>query len=173
MDHSYNNLLIGKFYKTLFYSLYRTLHIGFDNNRELLKVACLNLVKQIIQGKFTLSFLKKTVLILGNKCCCKILSLFIILKGHKNLSGIRNIAKTKDLYRSRRTSLFYTASLIIHHGTYFTIACSGCDKISNMKSTLLYKDRSNRSFAFIQLSLDHKTSCCTVRVCLQLRNLCC
>ena len=47
------------------------------------------------------------------------------------------------------------------------------EEISDMESTLLYEDRSNRSFAFIQLSLDHKTSCCAVRVCFQFRNLCC
>ena len=106
------------------------------------------------------------------KVCCKVLCFFIVLKGHENLTCVWHIAKTKDLYRSRRTSLFYTASLIIHHGTYFTAACACCNKISYMKGTLLYQDGGNRAFTLIQLSLDDKTSCCTVRVGLQLGNLC-
>ncbi|CCY32453.1 conserved domain protein [Ruminococcus sp. CAG:60] len=172
MDHSYYNFLIGKLHKTLLNSLYRTLNIGFDNDRKLFQIACLDLVKQIIQGKLAFGFLKKTVLVLGNKCCCKVLCFFIVLKGHENLTCVWHIAKAKDLYRSRRASLFYTASLIIHHGTYFTAACACCNKISYMKGTLLYKDGGNRSFTLIQLSLNDKTSCCTVRVGFQLGNLC-
>ena len=37
-----------------------------------------------------------------------------------------------------------------------------------MQGTFLYQDGSNRTFTLIQLRLDDKTSCITVRVCLQL-----
>ena len=39
-----------------------------------------------------------------------------------------------------------------------------------MQGTFLYQNGSNRSFSFIQLSLDDKTSCFPVRVCFQLEH---
>ena len=96
----------------------------------------------------------------------KVLGFLITVKCKKNFTCIRHITKSQDFYRSRRTCFFNPASLIIHHGTNLTIACSCCNKVSHMKSTFLDKDRGNRTFTFIKLSLDYKTSCGTVRICL-------
>ena len=42
-----------------------------------------------------------------------------------------------------------------------------------MESTFLNKDSSNRTFTFIKLSLNYKTSCFTVRICFEFTNFCC
>mgnify|MGYP006977834272 CR=1 FL=1 len=49
MDHLYNHFFVGKFGQTLFYSFHRSLYICFDNERKFLQIACLNLIKEIIQ----------------------------------------------------------------------------------------------------------------------------
>ena len=171
MDHLNDNFLVGKLGKTLFYSLNRSLYIGLDDDRKLLKIAGLDLVKQVIQRKLAFGLLEKTALVLCNECACKVLGFFIALKGHQDLTCIRNITKSEDLNRSRRTCLFYTTSFIIHHCTYLTVACTCSNKISHMKSTLLNKNSSNRSFTLIKLSLNNKTSCLTVRIGFELGNL--
>ena len=48
VDDLDNNFLVGKFYKTLFYSLYGTLYIGFYDDRKLLDISGLDLGEQIV-----------------------------------------------------------------------------------------------------------------------------
>ena len=172
VDHTYNNFFIGKLGKTLFHCLYRSLYVCLDDKRKLLKIACLDLIKQIIQRKFALCFFKQMFLILCNKGSRKVLGFLVTRECHQNLPCIRNITETKDLNRSGWSCLFYSSSSVIHHCTYFTAACTCCNEISDMKGSLLYKDCRNRSFTFIKLCFDHKTSCCTVRVCFKLQYLC-
>ena len=83
MDHLNDNFLVGKLGKALFNSLNRSLYIGLDDDRKLLKIAGLDLVKQVIQRKLAFGLLEKTALVLCNECACKVLWL---------------------LYRSQRTS---------------------------------------------------------------------
>lgn len=48
MDDFDNNFLVGKLYETLFYSLYRTLYIGFYDDRKLLDISGLDLGEQVV-----------------------------------------------------------------------------------------------------------------------------
>ena len=48
VDDLDNNFLVGKFSETLFYSLYRTLYIGFNDDRQLLDISGLDLGEQIV-----------------------------------------------------------------------------------------------------------------------------
>ena len=48
VDDLDNNFLVGKFYKTLFYSLYGTLYIGFYDDRKLLDISGLDLGEQVV-----------------------------------------------------------------------------------------------------------------------------
>ncbi len=50
---------------------------------------------------------------------------------------------------------------------------SCCNGISHTKGTFLYEHCRNRTFSFIQLCLDHKSSCHTVRICFELHHFCC
>ena len=172
VDHTNDNFFVGQFCQTLFNGFYRTLNVCFNDDRKFFKVTCLNLVKQVIQRKFSFCFFEQMFFIFCNKGSCKALCFFIARECHQDLTCIRNIAETKDLNRCRRTCLFDTSSSVIHHSTDFTAACAGCDEISYMKCTLLYKDRSNRSFTFIKLCLNNKTSCRTVRVCFKFQHFC-
>ena len=48
MDDFDNNFLVGKFYETLFYSLYGTLYIGFYDDRKFLDISGLDLGEQVV-----------------------------------------------------------------------------------------------------------------------------
>ena len=168
MDHTDNNLFVGQLGKTLFHSLHRSLYVSLDNKRKLFEIACLDLIKEIIQRKLAFCFLKKTVLVLRYKGSCKVFGLLVTWEGHQDLSCIWNVSQTQDLNRSGRTCLFYSASLIIHHCTYLAAACSCRNKVAYMKGSLLYQNCGNRTLALVKLSLDHKASCRTVGVCFQL-----
>ena len=172
MDHTNNNLFIRKFDQTLFHGFYRTLYICFDDDRQFFQITCLNLIKEIIKGKFAFCFFKEVFLILGNKCCRKVFRFFVTRECHQDLTCIRHITKTKNLNRCGRSCFFDTSSSVIHHCTYLTATCACCNKVTYMKSTLLYKDRCNRTFTFVKLSLDNKTSGCTVRVRFQFKYFC-
>ena len=54
MDHLDYNLLVGQFYKTLFYCLYGTLYICLYNDRKLFDITSLDLTEQIIQRQLCL-----------------------------------------------------------------------------------------------------------------------
>ena len=88
------------------------------------------------------------------------------------LACARNVGKSKNLHGSRRTSLLHAPALVIHHCSYLTMSGTSGDKVTNVKRTLLYQNGCHGTTTLIQLSLDHKTSCPSVRVCLQLENVC-
>ena len=167
-----NYFFIRQFHKTLFYCLNRTLNIGLNNDIQLFQITFLNLIKQVIQRHFSFCLFQKTVFIFRNKGSCKVLCFFIIFCSHQNFSCIRHIGKSQDLNRSRWTCFFYTTSLIIHHSTYFTGTCTCCDKISHMQSTFLNQNRSNRSFSFVKLCLDNKTTGSSFWICFQFSYFC-
>ena len=48
VDDFDNNFLVGKLYETLFYSLYRTLYIGFYDDRKFLDISGLDLGEQVV-----------------------------------------------------------------------------------------------------------------------------
>ena len=48
VDDFDNNFLVGKFYETLFYSLYGTLYIGFYDDRKFLDISGLDLGEQVV-----------------------------------------------------------------------------------------------------------------------------
>ena len=111
-------------------------------------------------------------LVFSNECSCKALGFLIARECHQDLTCIRNITEAKDLNRCRRTCFFDTSASVIHHCTHFTTACACCNKVAYMKCTFLYKNCGNRSLTFIKLSLNNKTSCRTIRICLEFQYLC-
>ena len=173
MDDLNNNFIVTQLQKTLLDCLYRSLNISLNNNIKFFEVTFLDLVEQIIQRHLGLRLFQKFYLVLGNKCLCKRSCFFIRLTSYEYFSRIRNIIQTKDLNRLGRTCFFHTSSLVIHHRSYTTMSASCCDRISYVECTFLYKNSCNRSLTFIKLSLDHKTTCGTVRVRFQFHNLCC
>ena len=94
--------------------------------------------------------------------------LFVIFCCNQDLSCVWHVTKTQDLYRSGRTCLFYSSSLVIHHGTDFTGACAGGNEVTYTQGSFLYQDRGNRASSFVKLCLDHETSCHSLRIGFQL-----
>ena len=85
VDHTNNNLFIRKFDQTLFHGFYRTLYICFDDDRQFFQITCLNLIKEIIKGKFAFCFFKEVFLIL----VCQIIK---SAYSSSVISGLRSLA---------------------------------------------------------------------------------
>ena len=173
MDTFHHYFFVGKLCEGLLHSFHTTLHVCFDDQVQFLQVAFLNLVEQVIQRHSLFGFSQHFFLML-----CKIgfriaLCCLIILVYDEDFTGTWYIRKTQDFYRCRRSSFFYTLSLVIDHSSSFTVSRTCRDKVTNTESTLLNKHGCNRSPAFIQFSLDHYTTGISVRVSLQFQNFCC
>ena len=164
MDNLYYNLFVGQLHKTLLYCLYRTLYVSLDNQRQLFYITCLDLAEQIIQRQLGFGILKQLVFAFCNESLCIGTCFLLVFCRHQHITCARNVIQSQDLNRHGRACLFYAASLIIHHCADLTVAGAGCYIISNPQSTLLYQNGSYRSFSFIKLCLNNKTSCLAVGV---------
>ena len=63
MDHTDHNFFIGKFCKALFYRLYRSLYVSLDDDRQLLQIAGLDLVKEIVKRQLAFCLFQETVFV--------------------------------------------------------------------------------------------------------------
>ena len=79
-------------------------------------------------------------------------------------TGAGYIVKTQNFHRCGRSGFFYSSALVVNHGTYFTVACACGNKVTHMQGTLLYQNGGNGTASLIQLGLDNKTSCLSVRI---------
>ena len=91
---------------------------------------------------------------------------------HDNLACARNIRKSQNHNRIRRAGLPDVLALVVDHGTNLTECRTGRDEISNVKRSLLYQHIGNGTSAAVQLRLQNQSSCKTVRVRLQLHDIC-
>ena len=173
MDALYNNLFIGKLHQTLLYCFYTTLDICLHDNVQLLQIACLDLAEQIIQGHLGLRFFQLLHLVLCKVSLCIGLRYLITLMCDKYFTCTWYIRKTQDLNWCGRQCFLHSSALIIYHGSFLAMSRSCRNKVSYMKGTLLYQNCCHRSASLVKLCFDHKTSCTSVRICLQLHDLCC
>ena len=164
---------VGQFYKALFYCLYRTLNVRLDDQRQFFYITSLNLAEQIIQRQFGLGVLQKLIFALCDEGLSVASCLFLVGSCHQDIACTRNVVQTQDLNRHGWTSLFHSAALVVHHCTDLTIARTSRYVVADTQSTFLNQNGSNRSFTLIQLCLDDKASCFTVRVCFQFFYFCC
>ena len=153
------------------HGLHATLNVSLDDQIQLLQITFLDLREQIIQGHLALGLLEHLLLVL-----CKIsiriaLGRLIAVMRKEYLACARHVGKTQDLYGRGRTSLLHASALIVHHCSHLTVSGTCGDKVSHVKRTLLYQNGCHGTAALIQLCLDHKTSCASVGICLQLQDI--
>ena len=94
MDNLDCNFLVGKLAEALLNCLDRALNVSLDNNRKLLDIACLNLIKEVVKIHLLLGFLKHMLLLLCYKGLCNTSCFLLVLADHEYLTGIRHIVKT-------------------------------------------------------------------------------
>ena len=163
---------VGQLHQGLFYSLDTTLYVSLDDQVQFLQITLLNLAEQIIQGHSALGLFQHLFLVLcqiGLRIgfCC-----LIIIMCQEYFTCTGNIGQAQDFYRGRRSCFFYSASLIINHGSYLTV-CHACgNEISHMQGTFLYQYGSHGTASLIQLCLDDQTSCFSLGVGLEFHDIC-
>ena len=90
----------------------------------------------------------------------------------KHFACVGNVIKTKNLNRNGRPCSLNVLTLIINHGTYFTVACACGYEVAHLKGTLLNEYGGNGSASLIKLGLDYDTSCFTLGVSFKFKHVC-
>jgi len=111
------------------------------------------------------------LLLLSDEGLCNASGFLLIITDHEDLTCIRDVIKAEDLSRYRRAGLADPIALIIEHCTNLAVACAGRNIVTDLESTLLHKDSGNRTTSLIELCFDDKTSCVTVRIGLQFKDI--
>ena len=167
-DADTNLIILVEAHEGAVQCLYRALNISLDNDVQILQLAFLNLVEEIIQGNLLgmdhlVALLLHTLLSNGTG--------LLLLQGCQLITGCWNIAETQNLYWYRRTSLLYIFATVIQHGTNLAEGSTGNNGITNTQGTGLYQYGSNRATALVQLCLNDNATGLTLRVGLQLLHL--
>ena len=173
MYYLHHDFVIGQFQKALLQSFHRPLYIGFDNQVQFLQFTFLNFTEKIVQRHLLAGIGNQAFLIFRDKGLRKVSRILLAFRRHNDFTGIRNTVQTDNFYRHGRAGFLNRSVLVIAHQTDLAEELSGCHRISRMQRTLLNQNSSYRTASFIQLCLDHKTSCTAVRVRTQLHNVRC
>ena len=173
MDHAHAYLLVCQLFQRLTYCLYRALYVRLYNNPQLLHVATLNLVEQIIQRYLLGCLANECFSVLCDNAFRKLSCLLFVCRYIEAVTSRRNLGKPQNLNRSGGTCGFHASALIICHRSDSPV-CRACNhRIAHTQRTALYQYGCNRAASLIQLCFDDSTSCLLVGVCLQLLHFCC
>ena len=102
----------------------------------------------------------------------KLTGKFFIRYGIEEVAAHRNIVKTHNFNRNRRTCRIYLFALAVNHRSYLTYGCTCNDNITCIESTVLYKKCCNRTSALIKLCFNNNTLCGSVRISFKLTHFC-
>ena len=170
MDHADADFFVGKLFEACLDCLGRALHIGLDDQVQLLHLALLHLGKEVIERDLACT-LCSSVLFRLLSLLHKLTRHTLIGNGIEFIAGSRRFGKSGDLHGDGRACFGNGASLIIRHDADTADCRTGNDQVALMQRAVLHKQCRNRAAILIQTSLNDRTLCSTVGICLQLLQL--
>ena len=97
----------------------------------------------------------------------------LVINRIENVASARHLAQTDDFNRYRRSGCLNLSAIIVGHGAHTADRRTCNHNVTCAQGTILYQNGCHRTSALVKLCLDDSTLCLTVRICLQVSNLCC
>ena len=170
VDDADADFLVGDLLQGGLHGFHAALHVGLDDQVQVLHLTGLDLAEQILQrdlgdGSVGLGLLLFLALL------HQLTSQLFIADGVKHSTGGGSFAKTGDLHGNAGAGLGKTGALVADHGTDTTHGSAGDDDVALLQRTVLHQQRCHRAATLIKASLDNSTLCHAVGVGLQLAHL--
>ena len=164
------DILRGEFDKRVFDSLDRTVHIGFDDDIEFLKVSDSQTTTNLFEADVFLRadglLALKLLTLVGDVAC------FLLRRDDVELiTGLRRTVETEDRTGFARTHFGDLLSALVEHRFDTTVEGTCEDDVAHMQRTVLHEQRSYVAAAFVKRRLDDRTFGTTFRVRLEVEHL--
>ena len=153
VDNLHADLVVGDFQEAGLDGLGGALHIGLDDDVQLLHVALLNLGKQIVQGDLGHG-LGGTGLLLGLALLHQLAGHALILNSVEDIAGTGNLAQTRDLHGDGGTGFLDGLALVVGHDADTAHGGTGNDDIALMQGAVLDQQGGNGAAGLVQTGLD-------------------
>ena len=136
MDHVHADLLRGEFDEGIGEGFDGTVHVGLDNDVELLEVAQRNAAADLLQGDVRLrldALDAEQLLALGGD----VARLFFIFQDVQVVTGGRCTVQAEDGNRSGRTGLLDLLAALVEHGLDAAGVAAGQHHVADMDGSAL------------------------------------
>ena len=170
VDDTDADFLVGDLLQRGFQRFGGALHVGLDDQRQLLHFALLHLGEQIVQGDLLVH--------LGQGVLLRLTALLHQLTGHTLVGdGVELVArrghvgKAGDLHRHGGAGGLDGASFVVGHNTDTADGGTGDDDIALLQRAVLHQQRRHGTPGLIQPRFDHHALGAAVGVGLQLQHL--
>ena len=170
MDDTHPHLVVGELLQRCLHGLHAALHIGLDDEVQILHLACLDLAEQILQGHLAHRGVGS-----GLFLCLALLhqltgQLFV---GHgvEGGAGGGSLRKTRNLHGHGGTGGGDLLALVADHGPDTAYGGAGDDNVALVQRAVLHQQRCHGAAALVQPRLDDRALGGAVGVGLQLAYL--
>ena len=170
MDHPDPDLFVGDLFQAGLHGFGGALHVGLDNQGQLLHFTLLHPGEQVVQGHLLLQ--------LGGRVLGGLTALLHQLPGHalvgdhiELVAGGGNVRKAGDLNGLAGTGGLYGAALVVGHHTDTAHGGAGDEDVALLQGAVLHQQGGNGASGLVQTGLDDSALAPAVGVGLQLLNL--
>ena len=170
MDYPHPHFLVAQLLQRSLHSLHAALHIGLDDDVQVLHLACLNLVEQILQrnlGHRSVGFGALLSLSLLHQLAGQL----FVGHGVEGGAGGGRLGKARNLHRHGGAGRCNLLPLVADHSPHAAHGGSCDDNIALMQRSVLHQQGGHRAAALVQPGLDYCALSGAVGVCLQLAHL--
>ncbi len=159
-DRTVNNvdahLFVAELFERLAHCLHGALHIRLDDDLQLLDLAELELVKEVVERDLGLGvedlFLLLRLSLLNERSCQA-----LVADGVKGIAADRHLVQTGDLDRHGGTCLLHALALVVGHDADSADGGTGDDDVALVQRAVLHQHRGDGASALVQTRLDDRT----------------
>ena len=152
MQDVHLHLVVAQLLQRLLDGLDRALHVGLDNQVQVLQLTLVDVIKQVIQRYLGGSGAGSAHLFTA--LLRYLTAQAVIRHGHHIVARFRHLGEARDFNRHGGTGFLYALAAIVEHRAHAAGGHTGDNVIAHMKRTVLKQHRSQRAAVLIQLGLD-------------------
>ena len=163
MNHLDLDLVVAQALKRLLDGLDGALHVGLDDDVQLLDLPLRNLVEQIVQRGLALRLDQRgarlVAALLGD-----LAAQAVVVHGGENVARLGHVVKADYLHRVGRARFLHAFALVVYHGADTAIGHAGDDGIAHAQRAVLDQHVGDGAAALVQTRLDDDAARLAVRV---------
>ena len=170
MDDPHAHLVVGELLQRCLHGFHATLHVGLDDEVQILHFARLDLAEQILQRHLAHGGVGFGLL-LGLALLHQFTSQLFVGHGVEGGAGRGRLTQTRDLHGHGGACGGDFLPLVADHGAHTTHAGTGDDDVALMQRAVLHQEGGHGAAPLVQPRLNDRALCGAVGVGLQLAHL--
>ena len=166
MDHVDAHLVVRELLERLAHGLDGALHVGLDDDLQLLHIAHLHLLEQVVERDLRAGI--EALLFLGGAALFdELAGQAFIRNGIERVAAGRHAVEARNFDRHARAGVVDRAPARVRHRAHTADARARNHNIARMQRAVLHEHRRDRPAAAVEARFHHRALGRAVRVCLQ------